>query len=289
METMESANWILMGVDVAVLLGLVLWKPRREALAVLRLVFMVFQLVLVNCACLFPLLCSLKSKSLAVILAVMPPAWTWLFLILLLKKENKPSAYLAERVVLAVNLAVILFFTFKWVFMYTLQNFFLWLFPLGWMALIFLAALTWAFSYAASWIQRKGRRSLNPLLSCVVTALTVALFPLDDIGRWTNCMAFLLPRESVVREIQSGRLRLEGRRPELSGWRRYLSIGGRVDLQGSGEDAKVMFIDAEGFLSDFSGFIYSGDGKAPVEGDFTIVNSTVQKMTNHWYYAESNN
>lgn len=157
------------------------------------------------------------------------------------------------------------------------------------MALTFFAALAWAFSYAASWIQRKGRRSLNPLLSCIVTVLTVALFPLDDIGRWTNCMVFFLPRESVVREIQCGSLRLEGRRPELSGWRKYLSIGGRVDLQGSGEGTKVMFVDAEGFLSDFSGFIYSGDGRAPVEGDFTIVNSTVKKITSHWYYAESNN
>lgn len=66
-------------------------------------------------------------------------------------------------------------------------------------------------------------------------------------------------------------------------------MDGEVEAQGKGKELKVLFIDAEGFLSDFSGFIYCSGDEPPLEGDFTMVNTVTQKLAHHWYYMESHN
>jgi hypothetical protein len=154
---------------------------------------------------------------------------------------------------------------------------------------LFFTAFIWAGSYCFRRSGKEGFSSWKPILFSVLTALAVILAPLDDIGTWTDCWFLLMPREAVVHRIESGSSKVEGRTLELSGWERCLSFEGKVEVQGSGNDMKVMFIDAEGFLSDFSGFIYCRDGSAPREGDFTIVDPVIKKLKDHWYYAISRN
>ena len=286
---MDLFNWSLLGFGIVALLGLIAWKPRAQALAVIRISLLVFQLLLLSSGVCFRVFEHLKSDFWWIVIGVLPPALIWFFLIFLIKKENKSLPFPTERIILAVNLGVILAFTLNWVFVYVLTTTFLLIFPLAWVVLLFSIAFLWALSYGFRRGMKERTHSLKPFLFCAATALTVILIPLNNIGNWTNCWIFLLPRESVIHQIQSGSLKVEGRTIQLSGWKRFLSLDGKVEVQGSGNGMKVMFIDAEGFLSDFSGLIYCCDGSAPQEGDFTMVNSEFKKLKDHWYYGISRN
>lgn len=205
------------------------------------------------------------------------------------KKTGKKSiAFPAERFIIFTNLTILLIEVLQYPIIFISNYFFFALFFVFGGIAIFAVTFIWALIYGLLGFKKKGWASFKGFVTCLLVPLITYFVPIGRPALDAEFWLFLIPREKVVEEIKAGKIPISHPFTLLPNQDSYLSGDSRgVEVEQEGNQLRIFFEVEAGFLSDFNGFVYCSDENPPGEHPFTMQNTQIRKLKDHWYFCSS--
>ena len=183
------------------------------------------------------------------------------------------------------SLLVILNGFFQWSIMDIITPFLMipvWLLLFGFFIVVTVLAIIQLFKY----------KYWQPLAIQIVTILFLFYFPFTETMLDLDFKMHKADREKVVNMVQSGEIKYNV--PDSPSLIRlpkqydHLSKGGgEVIAVQTGEHYTILFFTFRGLLDNFSGFVYSPNGKKAIEKDLDEDFIEIKKYAENWYWVSS--